>query len=144
MMIVARRHRLQKRSLQHEHKGYNRRMITHQQLRDYCLGKLGTTEAFPFDMNVRVFKVRGKMFALSNVNDDPCEVNLKCDPDWAEMLRQTYAAVAPGYHMNKRHWNTVTLDGTIPEDEIWEMVDHSYRLVAQKLKKADREGLLLE
>lgn len=105
------------------------------------MAKPGTEKTFPFDFDTAVIKVMGKMFALWGEGDDPLTVNLKCDPEWALLLRENYAAVAPGYHMNKRHWNTVTIDGTIPNDEIWEMVDHSYNLVVKKLKKSEREQL---
>lgn len=110
-------------------------------LREHCMQKPGVTEEFPFGDDAAVFKVLGKMFALIPVKAEPVSISLKCDPTWAQMLRQTYAAVKPGYHMNKQHWNTVTVDGTIPDDEIIEMVDHSYALVVKKLKKADRESL---
>ena len=83
----------------------------------------------------------GKMFALTNLTWETVAVNLKCDPDWSILLRQHYDAVKPGYHMNKKHWNTVTFDGTIPDEEVREMIDHSYRLVAKSLKKAERERL---
>lgn len=109
-------------------------------LRAHCLNKKGTTEEFPFGDDVRVLKVMGKMFALIPL-DDPPRISLKCDPGWAELLRSAYPAVQPGYHLNKRHWNTVTSDGTIPDDEILEMIDHSYNLVVKGLKKADRQAL---
>jgi predicted DNA-binding protein (MmcQ/YjbR family) len=110
-------------------------------LRDYCLSKRSSTAEFPFGPEVEVLKVMGKMFALIPVITDPLTISLKCDPIRAEMLRQTYAAVQPGYHLSKRHWNTVTSDGTMPEDEILELIDHSYELVILGLKKADREKL---
>ena len=115
-----------------------------EQLRAYCNAKKGVEETFPFDDVTLVFKVMGKMFALTSLDtplDEPARVNLKCDPTLAIMLRETYPAVLPGYHMNKRHWNTVVLDGTIPPDEIEEMIDNSYDLVVRGLKKADRERL---
>ena len=115
--------------------------ITLDDLRKYCCQKPGVEETFPFDQETLVFKVKGKMFALTNITREEFRVNLKCDPDWSLILREHYAAVKPGYHMNKRHWNTVTLDGSIPDDEFWELVDHSYRLVVKGLKKADREEL---
>jgi predicted DNA-binding protein (MmcQ/YjbR family) len=118
-------------------------MITHQQLDDYCLSKPGTTTDFPFDPTTRVYRVLGKIFALTDIEEiDPISVNLKCDPDWALILRDHYAAVTAGYHMNKRHWNTVRCDDTIPDAEIWEMVDHSYLQVLKGLTKAQRESLL--
>ena len=111
-------------------------------LRDYCLAKKGVTEGFPFGEDVLVFKVMGKMFALVNLVRLPLGVNLKCDPERAVELRERYEAVQPGYHMHKRTWNTVFFDGTIPDAEMREMIDHSYALVAASLKKADREALL--
>ncbi len=115
--------------------------ITLDVLREYCCNKPAVVETFPFDEDTLVLKVMGKMFALTNIKATELSVNLKCDPDWALILRDHYTAVIPGYHMNKRHWNTVTIDGTIPDDEVWEMIDHSYRLVVKGLKKSDREKL---
>lgn len=114
------------------------------ELRAYCNSKIAAEETFPFDETTLVFKVMGKMFALMGTDipeDQPQTVNLKCDPTLAQILRETYSAVIPGYHMNKKHWNTVILDGTVPDDEIIEMIDHSYDLVVKGLKKADREKL---
>lgn len=111
-------------------------------IRTYCLGKKGTTEGCPFGETVLVFSVMGKMFALTSPDDFPPSVNLKCDPERAVELRERYPAVQPGYHMNKKHWNTVIIDGSIPQREILEMIDHSYDLVVKGLKKADREQLL--
>jgi len=113
-------------------------------LRAYCSSKTGAEETFPFDATTLVIKVMGKMFALMSTDlpdDEPQTINLKCDPTLAVILRETYAAVTPGYHMNKRHWNTVICDGTVPDDEIIEMIDNSYDLVVKGLKKADREKL---
>jgi len=107
-------------------------------LRTYLLQKPGATEDFPFDNVTLVIKVCGKMFALLGINNDPLRINLKCDPSKAEFLRQRYAAILPGYHMNKRHWNTVVLDGSIPELEIYPMIDDSYDLVVQGLPKSRR------
>jgi predicted DNA-binding protein (MmcQ/YjbR family) len=117
------------------------KIITLDALREYCCSKPAAVETFPFDEDTLVFKVMGKMFALTNIRAPELSVNLKCDPDWAMILRDHYAAVTPGYHMNKRHWNTVAMDGSIPDDEIREMIDHSYRLVVKGLKKSDREKL---
>ena len=85
-----------------------------------------------------MFKVKGKMFALLGLDEVPTRVNLKCDPDLALDLRDRYEQVEPGYHMNKKHWNTVVLDGVIPEREVRKMIDHSYELVVQSLPKAKR------
>jgi len=115
--------------------------ITLHTLRDYCSNKPAAVETYPFDEETLVIKVMGKMFLLTNIRGPELSINLKCDPDWALILREHFAAVSPGYHMNKRHWNTVVVDGSIPEDEIWEMIDHSYRLVIKGLKKSDRERL---
>ena len=118
-------------------------MLTIEELAIYCLNKKAAEKTFPFGPDTVVYKVMGKMFALHSSNEpvDSPSVNLKCDPDWSIMLRQHYTAVAPGYHMNKKHWNTVTLDGTIPGDEIREMIDHSYTLVVKSLKRSDRDQL---
>jgi predicted DNA-binding protein (MmcQ/YjbR family) len=110
-------------------------------LRAYLLNKKGATEERPFGPETLVFKVMGKMFALVAWEARPLRVNLKCDPELALALRNQYQAVQPGYHMNKNHWNTVTLDGAIPDDEIQGMIDHSYALVVKALKKVDQEKL---
>lgn len=107
-------------------------------LRSYLLAKAGALEDFPFDDKTLVLKVGGKMFALLGLNEEPLRVNLKCDPLKAEVLRQRYPAVLPGYHMNKRHWNTVVLDGSVPEEEVLAMIDDSYELVVKGLPKAQR------
>ncbi|NOQ51908.1 MAG: MmcQ/YjbR family DNA-binding protein [Desulfuromonadaceae bacterium] len=107
-------------------------------LRSYLLAKAGAIEDFPFDSTTLVIKVSGKMFALLSLNEEPLRVNLKCDPLKAEVLRQRYPAVLPGYHMNKRHWNTVVLDGSVPEEEMLAMIDDSYELVVKGLPKAQR------
>lgn len=107
----------------------------------YLLAKTGAVEEFPFDALTSVYKVGGKMFALAGWNETPLQITLKCDPEEAETLRAAYPAVQPGYHMNKRHWNTVTLDGTVPEDELRDMIDASYRLVVQSLPKSARESV---
>ena len=113
-----------------------------EKFRDYCLGKPAVTEGTPFGPDNIVFKVEGKMFALLALDEVPPAANLKCDPDLALELRDRYEQVQPGYHMNKKHWNTVVLDGVIPEKEIRKMIDDSYALVVQSLPKAKREKLL--
>lgn len=115
-------------------------------LREYCNAQRGAEETFPFDEVTLVFKVRGKMFALLDITQNPHEpsINLKCEPTLAEILRSTYPAVMPGYHMNKRHWNTVRVDGSIPMPEIEEMIDHSYNEVVKGLPKKDREALAFQ
>jgi predicted DNA-binding protein (MmcQ/YjbR family) len=110
-------------------------------LRDYCLSKKGTTEDFPFGDDTRVLRVMGKLFALMPVGTLPARMNLKCDPDWALVLRATYPAITPGYHMNKAHWNTIIADGTIPQDLVYEMIDHSYNIVVKGLPKRERDQL---
>jgi predicted DNA-binding protein (MmcQ/YjbR family) len=97
-------------------------------LRDHCISKKGVTESFPFDDETLVFKVNGKIFALVNLEGE-LNLNLKCDPSLALELRERYQAVIPGYHMNKKHWNTIVIDGTIPDTLIRSWIDHSYDLV---------------
>jgi len=107
-------------------------------LKSYLLKKTGATEEFPFDTETLVFKVSGKMFALVGINDNPLRLNLKGDPGKAEVLRELYSSILPGYHMNKCHWNTVILDGSIDDSEIQSMIDDSYNLVVKGLPKAKR------
>lgn len=107
-----------------------------ERFRAYCLDKPGATESTPFGPDNLVFKVGGKMFALLAIDEVPPCANLKCDPDRALELRDRYADVQPGYHMNKKHWNTVVLEGAIPEPELRNMIDHSYELVARITKRA--------
>ncbi len=109
--------------------------------REYCLSKPAATEATPFGPDDIVFKVGGKIFAIAALMEVPPAVNLKCDPDLALELRDRYEQVRPGYHMNKKHWNTVVLDGVIPQAEIKKMIDHSYGLIAQGLSKVQRAKL---
>ncbi len=106
------------------------------QFREYCLSKPRATEGTPFGPDVLVFKVGGKMFALAVLDEMPTTVNLKCDPDWALDLRDRYEQVRPGYHMNKKHWNTVEIESGIPSAELRKMIDHSYDLVVESLPKA--------
>ena len=108
--------------------------------RNYCLAKKGVTEEFPFDENTLVFKVMGKMFALTDV-DLFESINLKCDPEEALILRENYPSVIPGYHMNKKHWNTILMDKSIQHDEIISWINHSYELVVSGLPKKLREVL---
>ena len=109
-------------------------------LRTYCLSKVATEEALPFDDNTLVFKVGGKMFALHSLKSGD-RVNLKCDPDRALELRAEWEEIQPGYHMNKKHWNTVSFTGRLNRELIEELIDHSYDLVVKSLKKKDRELL---
>lgn len=109
--------------------------------REYCLGKSQVTEGTPFGETVLVFKVAGKIFALASLDEVPPTANLKCDPDRALELRDRYEEVQPGYHMNKKHWNTIDLGGGIPRAELFKMIDHSYDLVVASLPKKEREKL---
>jgi len=119
-----------------------------QQYFEYCLAKKGVTEHFPFDEDTLVFKVGGKMFALSSLreweNGSP-SVNLKCDPERADKLRAEYEAIKPGYHMSKTHWNTVAVNHDLPDSLIRELINHSYELVFKSLtKKIQAEVLAIE
>ncbi len=108
-----------------------------EEFRDYCLSKKGTTEGFPFDENVLVFKVMGKMFALTHLQNFD-SISLKCDPEKAVSLREQYPGVVPGYHLNKKHWITVFTDTLIPVSMLYNWIDHSYELVVNGLPKAAR------
>jgi predicted DNA-binding protein (MmcQ/YjbR family) len=110
-------------------------------LRRYCLSLSGGVETFPFNPETSVFKVGGKMFALSRLEDRPLKVSVKCEPLLAEQLREAHAAVLPGYHLNKRHWNTVIIDGSLPEKMIKDMIEDSYDLVVSKLPASRRRTL---
>ncbi len=107
--------------------------------REYCLQKPGVVENMPFGEDHLVFKVGGKMFALVALDEVPASANLKCDPDRALELRDRYEEVRPGYHMNKKHWNTVVIDGGIPEAEVRAMIDHSYDLVVRALPRKSQQ-----
>lgn len=111
------------------------------QLRDYVLSFAGAEETFPFNPETSVFKVGGKMFALSRLGEESLRVSLKCEPRLAEALREAHAAVIPGYHLNKRHWNTVILDGSLSDEAVKEMIEDSYDLVVSKLPKTERGRL---
>ncbi|KAA9356636.1 MmcQ/YjbR family DNA-binding protein [Larkinella humicola] len=110
-------------------------------LRNYCLSKPGANESFPFGEDTLVFKVGGKVFALTSMDARPLSVNLKCNPELAVELREQYDAVRPGYHMNKVHWNTVIIDGTVRESDLKKWIDHSYELIVASLPKAVRHEL---
>jgi predicted DNA-binding protein (MmcQ/YjbR family) len=109
--------------------------------RQFCLKKTGVTEESPFGPEHLVYKVGGKMFALLAFEEIPPTANLKCDPDLALELRDRYKEVQPGYHMNKKHWNTVQIEGAIPQQELTRMINHSYDLVVKALPRAERERL---
>ncbi len=115
--------------------------MNHQRLLTYLRSMKGVSEEFPFGPSPRVFKVMGKMFALVAEDTEPMRINLKCQPEDAMLLRSTFSAVQPGFHMNKEHWNTVILDGSIPHETVFMMIDHSYEEVVKKLKKSLREKL---
>lgn len=109
-----------------------------EEVRQICIAKKGVTEGFPFDETTLVLKVGGKMFALLNLDKNP-SVNLKCDPERAIDLREHHDAILPGYHMNKVHWNTVMLEGSLPDSLVSELIGHSYDLVYQSLPKKAKE-----
>jgi predicted DNA-binding protein (MmcQ/YjbR family) len=106
--------------------------VERERLRAICASQPGAAETYPFGERTAVYKVGGKMFALVPLDADPPRVSLKCDPEWSEVLRNAYDAVQPGYHLNKRHWNTITIDGTIGDDEVAELIAHSYALVSPR------------
>jgi predicted DNA-binding protein (MmcQ/YjbR family) len=110
-----------------------------EEFRDYCLALPGATEDFPFDASTLVFKVGGKMFALTDI-EEKFSINLKCDPEKAIRLREEYPCITPGYHMSKKHWNTVMVDGSMDDTMLYHFIDHSYKLVfnslPQKVKNA--------
>jgi predicted DNA-binding protein (MmcQ/YjbR family) len=107
-------------------------------LRRWCLARPGATEEFPFGEGVSVFKVAGKMFVLSALGSRPLSVSLKCEPELASVLRLGHAAINPGYHLNKRHWITVTLDGSLPDRMVRELIEDSYDLVVAGMSAKQR------
>ena len=109
--------------------------------RNYCLEKKGVTEEFPFDESTLVFKVMGKMFAATGIDREEFTVNLKCDPEWAIELREEHADVLPGFHMNKKHWNTIQMEGDLSGKLINKMIDHSYEMVVKGMTKKLRSEL---
>jgi predicted DNA-binding protein (MmcQ/YjbR family) len=111
-------------------------------LREYCLKKKATEETFPFGDSTLVFKVKGKIFLLAGLDASPLQFNVKCDPEKIDDLREQYEDVLPGYHMNKKHWNTIIITGSIPEKVLREMIDESYMLVVKSLPVKDRKGLI--
>lgn len=111
-----------------------------EELRTYCLSLKGVTEDFPFDESTLVFKVVGKLFCLTNL-EGPLSINVKNEPEKNIELREEYPAIKPGYHMSKIHWNTVEIDGSIPDDFIKNLIDESYDLVVMKLKKQEQQKL---
>ena len=111
------------------------------ELRRWCLEQPGAIEDFPFGPETSVFKVSGKMFALSALDRAPLAVSAKCEPELAAQLRHSYPAIRPGYHLNKRHWNTITLDGSVPDQLVRDLVEDSYDLVVSALPKRVRRQL---
>lgn len=114
--------------------------MTPEELRTYCLELNGTVEDFPFpgSPGISTFKVGGKVFAISRLEEQPLRVSLKCDPELAVQLRREHPAIVPGYHLNKRHWNTVTLAGEFPDPLVIELIEDSYDLVVAKLPRTER------
>ena len=110
-------------------------------VREYCLSFPGSAETFPFGPEASVFKVAGKMSALSRLAQRPLRVSLKCEPALAEQLREAHPSVIPGYHMNKRHWNTVIIDGSLPDRMVKDMIEDSYDLVVSRLPASRRRAL---
>ena len=111
-----------------------------EEFREYCLSKKYVTESFPFDEKTLVFKVAGKMFALSGLEHRPPAVNLKCNPERSLELRERYSEIIEGFHMSKKHWNTIAIEGNLPISFIQELIDHSYDLVVKGMtKKAQKE-----
>lgn len=112
-----------------------------EQFREYCLAKKGATEDFPFDEVTMCLKVCGKIFAITGLDNERFSVNLKCDPDFALELREHHPEVQPGWHMSKKHWNTVDFEGMLDERLLRQLIDHSYQQVLLTLKKTEREAL---
>jgi len=112
-----------------------------EEFHDYCLAKKGVEETFPFDEVTLVFKVLGKVFAITGLDNEEFTVNLKCDPDYAIELRESHEEIKAGWHMNKKHWNTVHFEGDLNDKFLCDLIDHSYDLVVKGLKKSDQEIL---
>ena len=112
-------------------------------IREYCVSKKAVIECFPFDDKTLVFKVAGKIFALANLDTHPLRINLKCDPEKAIDLRERFQSIQAGYHMNKKHWNTIEINGEVSREILIKLMDHSYNLVVAKLTKKVREENLL-
>ncbi len=110
-------------------------------IREYCIAKLGVEETTPFGPDTIVYKVIGKAFLITGFENNPVQFNVKCDPEKAIDLRERYNFVLPGYHMNKKHWNTIVVDGSVSIQLLKEWIDHSYQLVIESLPKKEREKL---
>jgi predicted DNA-binding protein (MmcQ/YjbR family) len=115
--------------------------VTPAKLRKVCLALTGAEETFPFDADNSVFKVGGKIFAIAPLKRKPLRVSLKCEPALAEGLRAAHPEIIPGYHLNKQHWNTLHLDGDLPDEMVVQMVEDSYDLIVSKLPKATQRAL---
>lgn len=115
--------------------------MTPEELKAACLDHHGAVEDFPFAPEVSVFKVAGKVFAITRLDEHPLAVSLKSDPELAVNLRAAHPAIRPGYHLNKRHWNTVTIDGSLGEEMVLDMIEDSYDLVVKSLTRAQRAAL---
>jgi predicted DNA-binding protein (MmcQ/YjbR family) len=111
------------------------------EIKEYCLSKKGAYEDYPFGPEALVMKVESKIFAIISDKQGKISISLKCDPILAQNLRYQYKAVTPGYHLNKEHWNTVFLDGSIPDSEIFWMIDHSYEIVVNRLTREERSKI---
>jgi predicted DNA-binding protein (MmcQ/YjbR family) len=118
-----------------------KKLIDRNTLSEYIMSKRRTSSGYPFDNTTLVFKVLNKMFVLMSEDETPLRINLKCNPDEAQLLRGMHKSIIPGYHMNKEHWNTIILDGSLPNELIYKLIDDSYNLVVKGLKKSDRENL---
>lgn len=116
--------------------------MTFDELEAYILKKTDSIKDFPFDEHTAVYKVSDKMFALMPQGKEPVRVSLKCDPALSELLREKYESVMPGYHLNKRHWNTVVATGQLSDQEIYDLVDHSYQLVLETLSKQEQDKII--
>jgi len=112
-----------------------------EQLREYCLSKPGTEETLPFGPDTLVYKAGGKVFLLTGLDSEQLRFNVKCDPDKAVELREEFPCVLPGYHMNKKHWNTIVVDGSVTSRLLKEWIDHSYELIVDSLPKKTRDKL---
>jgi predicted DNA-binding protein (MmcQ/YjbR family) len=115
--------------------------MDYETVKAYLLNKPEAIEDYPFGPNILIAKIKGKMFASLTINQGTTMMNLKCDPAHAQELRDVFDAVKPGYHMNKKHWNTLVLDGSLPDSELERLIDHSYTLVFKKLKKSERQAM---
>ncbi len=114
-----------------------------EQLREYCLSKKATEETLPFGPDTLVYKVGGKVFLLTGLDSEQLRFNVKCDPEKSLELREQFSCVLPGYHMNKKHWNTIIVDGSVPSKQLKEWIDQSYELVIESLPKKIRDNINL-